>query len=312
MPQFYYQALNANHERVAGHLTAASLAQALAQLESQGLSVQSISSRPISDGAAGENPFADRDAAGRTTAEQAALQQHLQQALARGRDVLPALKAYSQELPTGRRRRELDTVLRTIERGDANEAARTLATLPGYWIPLLGAAAASRDPGRVLREFVQESDRAIQLQGQWWLALAYPALLGGLAAFVFAALSIFVIPLFRSMFADFGLNLPPLTLLVLGIAEWISSGRILIVAAVVVAAVLLLREATRQLPISVRNWFGDHLGFRWGRSTALARFSQLTADVLEAALDRRQAIGLAGSVTGRAPISRFGGRSTAP
>ena len=42
MPLFHYQALNANGERVAGQLQAASLAQAVAELESQGLAIGSI------------------------------------------------------------------------------------------------------------------------------------------------------------------------------------------------------------------------------------------------------------------------------
>jgi type II secretory pathway component PulF len=308
MPLFYYQALNANQQRVAGEMSAESLVQALAQLESQGLLIQSISSAPIPGGGAGENPFADHDDSGRTAVEQAALQQHLQRALERGRDILPALRAYAQEIPTGRRRRELDSVLRILERGDVAEAANTLAVLPGYWIPLLGAATASRDPGRILREFVRESERAMELQRQWWLTLSYPALLGGMAIAVLAVLSIFVIPVFREMFTDFGLQLPHLTLLILGIAEWIASGRILIVAAALVAIVVLLRQATRLLPLSVRNWCGDHLGVRWGRTTALARFSQFTADLLEAELETPQAVRLAGIATRNPPIRRAAGR----
>jgi type II secretory pathway component PulF len=308
MPLFYYQAQNANREMVAGELPAASLAQAVAELESQGLTIQSIAATPIPGVGIGENPFADDNPARRAAIERAALEQHLARVIERGRELLPALRAYSQELPAGRRRRELDVVLQTLERGDAPHAARTLAMLPGYWIPLLAAATASRDPGRILREFVEESELSSELQRQWWLTLAYPALLGSLALAVLVALSVFVIPIFREIFTGFGLQLPKFTLLVLTIAAWISSGRILIWAAVFVAGCWLVWLATRLLPESLRNWWSDHFGTLWGRSTALARFAQFAADLLEAELPTPQAVRLAGAATGNAPIRRAAAR----
>lgn len=307
MPQFYYQALNADQQPVTGELPAANLAQAVAELESQGLAIESIGTTPFPSPATGESPFAP-DEATRAAIEQTILQEHLQRVMERSRDILPALRAYAQELPDGRRRRQLDVVLGILERGDAAEATRTLATLPGYWIPLLGAATTSRDPGRILREFVQESERAQELQRQWWLAISYPALLGGLSLVVLVALSIFVIPMFRDIFDGFGLNLPLYTRLILNLSAWIASGRILLVAAALIVVWIVLRQAMRLLPLSLRNWCGDHLGVRWGRATALARFSQFTADLLEAELEVPQAVRLAGFATGNPTIRRAAGR----
>jgi type IV pilus assembly protein PilC len=305
MPLFHYQALNANREPIAGQVEAESLVQAAAQLEAQGLTIQTIGTAPPPPvGAVGESPFAEDDAAGRAVVERAVLQQHLARVIERGRDILPALRAYASELPAGQRRRQLELVLRTVERGDVDEAAATFARLPGYWIPLLGAATASRDPGRILREFLDESERAAELQWQWWLTLAYPLILLVLASVVLVLLSIFVIPIFREIFTSFGLQLPRFTIAVLTIAEWVASGRLAIAALVVVAVAAILLWATRLLPESLRNWFGDQIGYRYGRSTAVARFSQFTADLLEAELQTPQAVRLAGIATGNSPIRR--------
>jgi len=92
-----------------------------------------------------------------------------------------------------------------------------------------------------------------------------------MAAAVLAALSIFVIPTFRDMFAGFGLQVSVFTKLVLTAAEWIASGRVLILAIVLIAVAVLLWQATRLLPVSVRNWFSDHFGLLFGRATAIAR-----------------------------------------
>lgn len=307
MPRFYYQALTADEQTQAGQLQAASLAEAVAQLEAQGLIVQSIGSTRPAGTLGGESPFA-RDDVSRRVVERAVLEQHLQTVLQRGREVLPALRAYAQELPAGRRRRQLDSVLQILERGDAADAAATLATLPGYWIPLLAAATAARDPGRILREFVDESERALELQRQWWLALSYPALLGGLALAVLSALSLFVIPVFREIFGGFGLKLPEFTQLVLAIADWIASGRILLVLAALLAAAILIWQLSRLLPTRVRHWWSDHIGMRWGRATSLARFSQFAADLLEADLETPQAVRLAGLATGNPPLRRAASR----
>jgi type IV pilus assembly protein PilC len=308
MPTFYYQARSASSDLISDQVSADTLAQAVAQLESQGLTIVAIGTTPLPAAPPGENPFGASSAERRLATEQAALAEHLSRVIERGRDLLPALHAYAQELPSGRRKRELGTVLHVLDRGDAAQAASTLSTMPGYWIPLLGAATSSRDPGRILREFVQESERASELSRQWWLALAYPALLGGLAATVMVALSVFVIPIFRDIFSGFGLKLPAFTILVLTVADWIASGRILIWIAAIVAGWWLLWQAARLLPVSWRNWCSDRWALRWGRATALARFAQFSADLLEAELATPQAVRLAGIATGNPPIRRAADR----
>jgi type II secretory pathway component PulF len=312
MPHYRYQALNADRQPVAGELAADSLAQVVAQLEAQGLTVQSIvdvSSEPSAAGPAamnpgGDNPFASPTAIERAAAEQAALRLHMEQVIERGRDLLPPLRAYAAEMPAGVCRRELEAVLRVLGRGDAAAASTALAALPGYWIPLLSAATSSRDPARVLREFLQESQRAGELSRQWWLALAYPAFLAGIAVLVMAALSFLVIPIFRDIFAGFGLELPWLTLIVITVSDWFTSGRIVLPALVVVALAVLLVKGRQLLPAGLREWFGDRFGLLWGRSNTLARLAQFTADLLEAELNPAHALRLAGMATNRGAIRR--------
>lgn len=312
MPQYRYQALNADRQPVAGEITASGLAQAVAELEARGLTVQSIvdaaaeqtSAGPATGGASGDNPFALQTAAEALAAEQAALRLHMQEVIARGRELLPPLAAYAAEMPASKQRRQLTAVLQILERGDAGAATTALAALPGYWIPLLSAAASSRDPGRVLREFLQESQRAAELSRQWWQALTYPAILFGLAVTVMTILSLLVIPIFREIFQGFGLQLPWITQGVLTIADWFTSGRIVWAALVVVLLFVILRAIRQRVPAGLREWFGDRFGTGWGRSTTLARLAQFTADLLEAGLSPAQALRLAGMATGRGTMKR--------
>src|SRR5438552_3973433 len=133
MPQFHYQALNAAQQMIAGKLEAPSVAQVIAQLEAEGLIVQSIGYAPPD---VVETP-ASRTAAAPpivVAAEQSALEQHLAQVIERARPLLPALHAYAAEMPNGRYRRQFIKMLEIIERGDAQQAAASVDRLPIYWV----------------------------------------------------------------------------------------------------------------------------------------------------------------------------------
>jgi type IV pilus assembly protein PilC len=313
MAHFQYQALNADQQRVAGKLHAESVAAAVAQLEASGLTVQAIGyatsdadsneNTPTLERTASDAPF--RDAApGGLSVEQVALQQHMEWVIQRGQAIVPALRAYAEETTSGFRRQQLLAVLEILNRQDAVQAAIAVRALPAYWIPLLGAAATARDPGRILREFLSESQRAEDLRRQWFLTLAYPLAVAGVAVAVMTALSFLVIPVFREIFMGFGLKLPPLTQFVFTIAEWITSGRILLATTLAIALGALALWLVRLLPASVRDSLSDRFGTPLGRSTALARFSQFAADLFEAELEVPNVLRLAGFATDSARLRR--------
>jgi type IV pilus assembly protein PilC len=306
MRHFYYQALNVDQQRVAGKIEADTVQQAIALLEAEGLTVQSIG-YAAPESASGNSAPAGANAGGTTDAaasaamqggagiEHAALRTHLTRVLEQAQAITPALRAYADEMPAGRRRRQLHTVCRVLDRGDVAEATSTLEKLPEYWIPLLSSATSSRDPGRVLHEFLAESQRADEIRRQWWLTLAYPVMVGCVAAAVLTALSFLVIPIFREIFQEFDLQLPELTLIVLTVSHWITSGGVVIIAAIIAVLGLLLLNARRWLPSSVGAWFN----LPFGRATSTARFAQFTADLLEAGLDVPNALRIAGFTTRR-------------
>jgi len=222
----------------------------------------------------------------------------------RGREIVPALRAYADELDSQHRRQQLLTVVRVLERGDVDEATTALRTLPSYWIPLLGAATSSRDPGRVLRQFLKESQQAEELRRQWWLALAYPIIVVALALGVFVLIAVFILPAFRKMFEEFGLRLPGLTQLLFTVAAWITTGRMFLDLAIVAGIVAVLYGISRLMPPALVEWLSDRFGTLLSRSTAIARFSQFTGDLLEAELDVPSALRIAGFATRSARIRR--------
>ncbi len=307
MPTFYYQALDAEGQTVAGQLEADSVHDALAQLDTEGLAVQSIgltpfepASRPIPEPS--PSPSGERgttEPAGEV--ERAVLRSHLASVLDEARAIAPALRAYAEEMPAGHRRSELRTICRVLDGGDADEATRALESLPEYWIPLLSSATTSGDPGRVLQGFLAESHRADELRRQRWAILAYPAAIALIAAGVFIAISFFIIPDFADIFLDFGLELPELTLAVIGLARWINSGGALVALAVIAVIGLLWTLLRRRRPAAIPT---VRFGWPFGRSTAIARFAHFTADLIEAGLETPSALRIAGFTTRKPRLRR--------
>lgn len=297
MPNFHYQAWNAEQQPVAGEMQAETVQEAIEQLEARGLTLQSIGhARAESILETMQRKTTDATSA-REIIEQKVLRNHLAKVLEGGRAIVPALRAFSEEVPAGRRRNELHTLIRILERGDATEAEKAFAELPEYWIPLLSAAISSSDPGRILQEFIRESQRADEIRRQWWRMLSYPILVVLVAGAVLVLLSILVIPIFREIFLGFNLQLPRITLLNLTVALWIARSwpYILVVFVLLCAGLIFfsIRGPTRSFGLSNRL-----LSF-FARATAIARLSQFMADLLEAGLSVPDTLKVAGFLTNR-------------
>jgi type IV pilus assembly protein PilC len=107
------------------------------------------------------------------------------------------------------------------------------------------------------------------------------------------ALSFFVIPTFEEIFADFGLTLPGLTVIVIKLAKWITSGQAILHISVGLAIAAILVVVLRNWLASPGNWASDRFGRRFARSTAIAKLAGFTADLLEAGFDRSSALTVA-------------------
>jgi type IV pilus assembly protein PilC len=293
MPRYHYQALNADQQLVVGEVEADTAALALAQIEALGLTVQAIgiagseiegalTLREVAATPPGPMPPIDDE---RQT--EIALQSHLARTFERGRPLVPALRAYAEEMPSGRRRRELLEVCRVLENGNVAEAMSGLTSSPDYWIALVGSASGSNPPDKILQSFIVDSQQADETRRQWWTLLAYPLFLVAFASAVLAVLAYMVVPTFQSIFDDFDLQLPWITVWTLNVSHWITSG------AALVGLLSLIAIAGLTVAIS-----GHALGYLYaelfGRSAAIARFVGFTADLLEGGIAVPDAVRIAG------------------
>ena len=291
MPRFQYQAVNADEELVVGEIEADAVAQAIAQLEASGLFVQAIgfataetkASLTLPKSTALKQTLPPID----DSRDERVLRVHLERACKRAQSLAPAFRAYAEEMPPGRRKRELAEFCRTLERGDVAGTAIALSTAPESWITLIGATADANDSASMLRRFIVESRQADEARRQWWTLLAYPLFLLGFAALVLVLLSYMVVPTFRSIFDDFGLQLPVLTAWTINVSKCITSG-----APLLLIPLLLLIVAAA---IKIGGPFlSECYGALFGHSASLARFAIATADLLAGGVDLPDALRIAG------------------
>jgi type IV pilus assembly protein PilC len=216
MPEFCYQATDNGGQSVTGELSAENLADAIAELESRGLSVQSIrlSSTPQTQSAS-EPP---REPSKPTQA--IPLEQHFVVAVERKEILVPALTALADEMPSGRGRREIRLLADALRNAKTSTDLRR-SKVAIAWLPLLVTGFNSESGTRRLSELISYASQESQNRSQRRRLFAYPMAVLVLAFAVLTFLSVAIVPIFGDMFDDFGLQLPRPTLAVIFLADQI-------------------------------------------------------------------------------------------
>jgi type II secretory pathway component PulF len=313
MATFRYQALDQQQRWIAGELTAESVTEAIAALEARGLSVQSIAREGIVAASAAESPPAQPapvDEALERAQTERAVEQVLQKAFEQRDRLLPALRAYKQELAEGNSRRQLEQVVGLLEAGDVSKAVPSFSSQADAWLPLVASLSQPRATGGFLDRFVQRVGQVREIDRSWWLVLSYPVTLLGLFLGVLILLSQLLIPAFHAVMA-FQLPLPLSTRSMLLVADLLRSRETLVLAALLAGAGLIativlqwnpqlgrdpMRRLTSRLPSSLTP--------RRARAAAMGSLALQTADSLESGLASAEALRVAGLVAYRQELQQ--------
>ena len=203
------------------------------------------------------------------------------------------LRALADELPAGRLPGLLRRMSRRLESGATLEEAICAegSALPAHVRGLVVAAVRSGRLAETLEEFVDLERTRLELRRRVWSILAYPLVLLAILSGLSLLLQGYIAPQFAEIFEDFGLELPVLTRLFLhsaGLGTWLVE-----VAVSMAIAVLLLSWAMPRIPWAPRVFYWVPLIgplWRWSR---LARFSRLTALLLDQQIPLPEALRLA-------------------
>lgn len=130
------------------------------------------------------------------------------------------LRACAEEMSYGWQRRQFLRLSRQLEAGipwqqvlqQAHGAAQGLAEI-------LTAGMESGRITSVLEEYLRTQREVSSLWRTLMVGLLYPVFLLGLAGVVFSGFLVLTVPRMKTMFMDFGIELPGMTLLILGISD---------------------------------------------------------------------------------------------
>ncbi|MEO8494095.1 MAG: type II secretion system F family protein [Planctomycetota bacterium] len=220
MKQFRYIAEDAKGTRHEGELSAVSDEAARQQLGRRGLRVVKLEPASGDDGV----PVAKlsrRESEGVVVALAELSNSELP--LAEG------LRAAAAESVSPRVARALRQIAGDIERGYALESIMSERGqfLPPHVRGLIAAASQTRRMGVALDDLVEHHRATREVWSKVLGAIAYPMIVLAMTVFVLGFLPVFVVPQFKQMFEEFGLQLPAITRAVISFSDailWLGNG----------------------------------------------------------------------------------------
>ncbi len=308
MPDFKFEAVTKDNEAQTGQITAASAAAALAELESRGLTVHSLQQvereGPKPDAAPSPSAAPNGDPHDASVSDEQLLRERITAMLEQRETLAPALEAFAEEMPKGRRRRELRRLAERLRNGATVDEFCQAKDRSTTWLPLLGGAS-SLGSGRFLSELFAESSRDDEVRTQWARVFAYPMSILVVAMAVLVFLSFVVVPTFSSIFDDFGLDQSDLTKLVVWFSNQVLShlGRLLLITVACLAAIYVVLRLLSVLGFPGRVF--DVLTNGSSRQvTVMATFVRRLAESLNTGLPLPTALRLAVPSSGKPWLRR--------
>ena len=308
MPDFKFEAVTKDNEAESGQITAASAAAALAELESRGLTVHALQQvereEPKPDAAPSPSAAPNGDPHDASVSDEQLLRERITAMLEQRETLAPALEAFAEEMPKGRRRRELRRLAGRLRDGVTVDEFCQAKDMTTTWLPLLGGAS-SLGSGRFLSDLFAESSRDNEVRTQWARVFAYPMSILVVAMAVLVFLSFVVVPTFSSIFDDFMLELSDLTMLVVWFSNQVLShlGRLLLITVACLAAIYVVLRLLSVLGFPGRVF--DVLTNGSSRQvTVMATFVRRLAESLNTGLPLPTALRLAVQSSGKPWLRR--------
>jgi type II secretory pathway component PulF len=224
------------------------------------------------------------------------------------------LRAASSEA-TGRLARGLRSVAEELERGQTLEKVITDQNLriPSHVRGMIAAASRTGQLGPALDELLEHQRAARAIFWRIWGSLAYPAfvLVLNIAEFVF--LLCWVVPVFKTMFLEFQLTLPSVTLAIVAVSDltvWLvlGPGKGTLIIFLVAVVILMFLAATGRGGAGLQRLIIESMpifGVLWQWSGA-AEFTYLLGSLLDKQVPLAEALRLTAEGTRKSDLRQSG------
>ena len=209
----------------------------------------------------------------------------------------PGLRATAEELPRGNLRTTLSALADAIDRGESIDKAMLAhgELMPRHLQGIVLAGVRTGKLSHVLGRFVMFSNVGVDIRRNLWLNLLYPLMAITIASLILMFVCSYLVSSFATIFRDFGMSLPHITLALIGISNFLvqKAPGVLMALATVVGLYVAARLC---LSTSVRRGLATYipvLGGVW-TSTAIAEFCHLLGLLIECEIPLPTALGLTG------------------
>lgn len=289
MATFQYRAASMNGAIREGAIEAASLAQAIAQLQGQGL--RPIRTIEVATGVkAGRKRKVDPDQTVKAISEMGVL-------VAAGLSLDRSLVIVTDNIEDAALKAAFGDVHRMVKEGKPlSEAVQSFGdAFPAMAAPMIAAGEANGDPGAALAKLAATLERMQKLRREVTSALIYPAILVALATSVILLMLLFVVPQFEGLFAGAEDRLPTMTQLVVGASRGFRAyGLVLLLIAVGAIALIRLWLARPAMRESVdRALLATPLLGDLVRRMEIGRFARVLGNLLGGGVPLPTALALA-------------------
>lgn len=205
----------------------------------------------------------------------------LQRTVRAGVPLATGLRAYAEECPAASRNGLLG-LAETVESGVPVETALESPrhALPPYLAALIRAGLETGQLGTMLEEYLRQQRRSRRVGQQLSLDLIYPLFVIYFSTAIGLLVLMFVVPMFTSIFEDFGITLPSLTDSMIQLSRLVVYLQTPIAVGMLVSGGLLILMLAGQivLPMLDRSrWLGGG-----ARAASYSEFCSLLAPLVEA------------------------------
>ncbi|MCC7508844.1 MAG: type II secretion system F family protein [Planctomycetes bacterium] len=251
MPIFAYEAINAQGQKETGELEAANRNQAILEIRNAGLKPTKVAQRAESakksGGGATSGPAADKPAArskdgkikGRASAQQLTdFTAQMAVLIDAGLPVVRSLKVLAKQQKPGPFKAILEDVSESVEQGSSLSEAFAMhpRTFDRLFVNMIKAGEAGGILDTILQRLADFMEKAQRLKKKVVGAMIYPIIVMSVAVMILTGIMIFVIPAFKKMFEEQGLELHIMTRILIFLSEGVASIYGIIFAALIVAA----------------------------------------------------------------------------
>jgi type IV pilus assembly protein PilC len=230
MPIFAYEAINAQGQKETGELEAANRNQAIVEIRNAGLKPTKVAQR--AETAARKAEKSEKPAArsrdgkikGRASAQQLTdFTAQLAVLIDAGLPVVRSLKVLGKQQKPGAFKSIVEDVSESVEQGSSlSEAfANHPRSFDRLYVNMIKAGEAGGILDTILQRLADFMEKAQRLKKKVMGAMIYPIIVMSVAVMILTGIMIFVVPAFKKMFEDQGMELHIMTRILIGASEGI-------------------------------------------------------------------------------------------